>query len=98
MNHERDPVIESLFAQAERRLEDSAFADRIMAQINRRRRRIVGIGIAIILALVVIGLASNAPVTQIRQQANLMRFPDMGYAPRGLIRAQPRLRPLPLSR
>lgn len=62
MNDQRDPVIESLFAQAERRFEDSAFADRIMARIKRRRRRIVGIRVAIILALVVLELVTTQPI------------------------------------
>jgi hypothetical protein len=62
MKDERDPVIESLFTQAERQLEDSDFADRIMARVNRRRRRIIGIRVAIVLALVILELVTSEPI------------------------------------
>lgn len=62
MNDERDPVIEALFANAEKTLEGDVFADRVMAGVNRRHRRIVGIRVAIILALVILELVTSDPI------------------------------------
>ena len=38
MNNERDPMLESLFLQAEQKLADEEFTTNVMAGIDRRRR------------------------------------------------------------
>jgi len=62
MNDERDPMIESLFKDAEKELDGDVFTERVIAGVNRRHRRIVGVRIAIILALVVVELMTTEPI------------------------------------
>ena len=54
MNDDRDPLLESAFAQAEQQVADDSFPAAVMNRIRRRRRRVIGGRIAI--AAAVIGL------------------------------------------
>ncbi len=62
MSTERDPQLQALFARAERQFDDDAFTRKLIATINRERRRTVLVWsvIAVIIALVLAVLA--APV------------------------------------
>ena len=62
MNEERDPVLESLFVQAERELIDEQFTSRVMAGIDRRRRNMLIGRLAAIGLLVMLELLLNAPI------------------------------------
>ena len=62
MNDERDPLLESLFAQAGRELIDEQFTERVMAGIDRRRRNVLIGRFAVVGLLVALELLLNAPI------------------------------------
>ena len=62
MNEERDPLLESLFEQAERQLIDDRFTARVMAGIDKRRRNVLIGRFSVVALLVVLELLLNAPI------------------------------------
>ena len=62
MNDERDPLLESLFLQAEQELIDEDFTTNIMAGIERRRRGFMIGRLSIIVLLIVFELVMNTPL------------------------------------
>lgn len=62
MNEERDPILESLFVQADRELIDEKFTARVMAGIDRRRRTMLIGRLSVIGLLIVLELLLNAPI------------------------------------
>jgi len=62
MNNERDPLLESLFLQAEQELMDEDFTTNVMAGINRRRRGFLIGRLSIIVLLIVFELVMNTPL------------------------------------
>lgn len=62
MNDERDPLLESLFEQAERELVDDKFVVRVMAQVATRRRNVLIGKLAIVALLVALELLLSAPL------------------------------------
>ena len=62
MNEERDPLLESLFEQAEQQLVDDQFTTRVMAGIDRRRRNVMIGRFSAVLLLIVLELLLNAPI------------------------------------
>ena len=62
MNNERDPLLESLFLQAEQELIDEDIRTKVMAGIDRRRRRILIGRLSIIGLLIVFELFMNTPL------------------------------------
>ena len=62
MNDERDPLLESLFLQAEQELADEEFTTNVMAGINRRRRGFLIGRLSIVVLLIVFELVMNTPL------------------------------------
>ena len=62
MNDVRDPLLESLFVQAERELVDDEFTARVMAQVATRRRNVLLGRLAIVALLVALELLLSAPL------------------------------------
>jgi len=62
MNNERDSLLESLFAQAERELVEDEFTARVMAQVATRRRNVLIGRIAIVVLLVALELLLSSPL------------------------------------
>ena len=62
MNNERDPMLESLFLQAEQKLADGEFTTNVMAGIDRRRRGFFIGRLSIIALLIVFELVMNTPI------------------------------------
>lgn len=62
MTTERDPQLMALFAQAERRLDDVAFAEDVMRMIDRQRRRTMLLWSAVMLAAIACIALLAAPV------------------------------------
>ena len=62
MNDERDPLLDSLFRQAEQELVDEQFTAGVMAGIDRRRRNILVGRLAVVALLVALELLLNAPI------------------------------------
>jgi hypothetical protein len=62
MNDERDPLLESLFSQAENELVEDKFTVRVMAGVKKRRRNVLIGRLAIVAALVALELLLSAPL------------------------------------
>lgn len=62
MNDDRDPLLDSLFQQAERELVDEQFTAGVMADIHRRRRNILVGRLAVVALLIALELLLNAPI------------------------------------
>ena len=62
MNDERDPLLESLFVQAEQECIDEQFTAKVMAGIDKRRRAVLMGRLCVIVLLVAIELMLNAPL------------------------------------
>ena len=62
MNDERDPLLESLFARAERELVEDKFTAQVMAQVATRRRNVLIGRIAIVALLVSLELLPSTPL------------------------------------
>ena len=62
MNKERDPLLESLFLQAQQELIDEDFTTKVMAGIDRRRRGFLIGRLSIIVLLIVFELVMNTPL------------------------------------
>ena len=62
MNDERDPLLESLFAQAERDFAGEEFTAGIMTRIQKRRRNVLVGRLGVIALLVALELLLNAPL------------------------------------
>ena len=62
MNDVRDPLLESLFVQAERELVDEEFTARVMARVATRRRNVLLGRLAIVALLVALELLLSAPL------------------------------------
>jgi len=62
MNNERDPLLESLFARAERELVEDKFTAQVMAQVATRRRNVLIGRIAIVVLLVALELLLSSPL------------------------------------
>ena len=62
MNNERDPLLESLFLQAEQELIDEDFTTNVMAGIDRRRRGFLMGRLSIVVLLIVFELVMNTPL------------------------------------
>ena len=62
MSDSRDPIIESLFAQAKQELTDNQFTERLIANIERRRRHVLMGRLAIVVMIVVLEVLLSAPL------------------------------------
>ena len=62
MNDERDPLLESLFAQADREPADDDFNAQVMAHVERRRRNVLLGRFAIVALLVALEALLSAPL------------------------------------
>ncbi len=62
MNDERDPLLESLFSQAEHELVEDRFTVQVMAGVNKRRRNVLIGRLAIVALLVALELLLSAPL------------------------------------
>ena len=62
MNDERDPLLESLFSQAEHELVEDKFTVQVMAGVKKRRRNVLIGRLAILALLVALELLLSAPL------------------------------------
>lgn len=62
MTDERDPLLESLFAQTNIELSDSDFAERVMSMVEKRRRNVLLGRVGIVALLVLLELLLSAPL------------------------------------
>ena len=62
MNNERDPLLESLFARAERELVEDKFTAQVMARVATRRRNVLIGRFAIVALLVALELLLSGPL------------------------------------
>ena len=62
MNNERDPLLESLFLQAEQELGEDDFTKNVMTGVDRRRRGFLIGRISIVVLLIVFELVMNTPL------------------------------------
>ncbi len=62
MNDERDPLLESIFARAERELVEDKFTAQVMAQVATRRRNVLIGRLAIVALLVALELLLSTPL------------------------------------
>ncbi len=62
MNNERDPLLESLFAQAERELVEDTFTAQVMAQVATRRRNVLIGRLTIVALLIALELLLSTPL------------------------------------
>jgi len=62
MNDERDPLLESLFSQAEHELVEDKFTVQVMAGVKKRRRNVLIGRLAIVALLVALELLLSAPL------------------------------------
>lgn len=62
MSDERDPLLETLFAQANAEPVDNDFCDRVMASIERRRRNVLIGRISLVAVLVAFEFLLSAPL------------------------------------
>ncbi|MDH3747386.1 MAG: hypothetical protein OER97_04200 [Gammaproteobacteria bacterium] len=62
MNDERDPLLETLFAQVERELVEDDFTAQVMAQVEKRRRNVLIGRLAIVALFVALELLLSAPL------------------------------------
>ena len=62
MSDERDPMLDSLFQQAERELIDDQFTATVMAGIDKRRRTVLIGRFSVVALLVALELLLNAPI------------------------------------
>ena len=62
MNDERDPVLESLFVQAERELVDDTYTADVMAMVEKRRRNVTIGRLAIVVVIITFELLLSAPL------------------------------------
>ena len=62
MRDERDPLLESLFAQASDELNDIDFVENVMAQVAKRRRNVLLARIGLVLLLGGFELLLSAPL------------------------------------
>jgi len=62
MNDERDPLLESLFARAERELVEDKFTAQVMAQVATRRRNVLIGRLAVVALLVALELLLSTPL------------------------------------
>ena len=64
MSNERDPVLESLFAQSKIEISENGFSDEVMAGVEKRRRNVFLGRIALLALLVVFELLLSGPLQQ----------------------------------
>ncbi len=62
MSNERDPVLESLFAQAKTELSENGFGEQVMTGVEKRRRNVFLGRIALVALLVIFELLLSAPI------------------------------------
>ncbi len=62
MSDERDPLLESLFAQASDELNDIDFVETVMAQVAKRRRNVLLGRIGLVLLVVAFEFLLSAPL------------------------------------
>jgi len=62
MNDKRDPLLESLFSQAESELVEDKFTVQVMAGVKKRRRNVLIGRLAIVALLVALELLLSAPL------------------------------------
>jgi len=62
MNDARDPLLESLFEQAERQLIDEEFTAEVMARLTKRGRIVLLARVAVVSLLIAVELLLNAPL------------------------------------
>jgi hypothetical protein len=62
MGDERDPLLESLFAQAKFELNENDFGERVMASVEKRRRNVLIGRIGLIALLVAFDFLLSAPL------------------------------------
>ena len=77
MTDERDPLIESLFAEAEQDFSDDEFVASCMQGVHRRSRRVIASRIAIAVLIIAFELALDAPLkNSVGALASAMRSTD----------------------
>ena len=62
MRDERDPLLESLFAQAPVDLDEKEFSDRLMAKVENRRRNVIMARMGFVAVLVLFEFLLSAPL------------------------------------
>ena len=62
MNDERDPLLESLFSQAEHELVEDKFTLQVMDRVKKRRRNVLIGRFAIVALIIVLELLLSAPL------------------------------------
>ncbi len=62
MNDERDPVLESLFVQAEQDLVDDGYTAQVMAKVAKRHRNVTIGRLVIVLVIVIFEFLLSAPL------------------------------------
>lgn len=63
MSNERDPVLETLFAESKLEINENGFSDQVMDGVEKRRRNVFLGRIALLALLVVFELLLSQPVT-----------------------------------
>lgn len=64
MKAERDPLLESLFEQAEENLVDSDFTNDVLNHVKSRRKRIVTGRVTVIVMLIALEVLLESPIQQ----------------------------------
>ena len=62
MNDERDPLLESLFSQAEHELVEDKFTVQVMDRVKKRRRNVLIGRVAIVALIIVLELLLSTPL------------------------------------
>ena len=65
MNDERDPWLDSLFAQADRSVTENGFTAQVMARVEKRRRNVFIGRIAVVVLIVALELLLSAPLQNV---------------------------------
>ena len=63
MSNERDPVLETLFAESKLEINENGFSDQVMDGVEKRRRNVLLGRIALLALLVTFELLLSQPVT-----------------------------------
>jgi hypothetical protein len=62
MNEERDPALETLFAEARQDLSSDRFTNKVLAKVEERRRRVLLGRLALVVLLIAFELLLDAPL------------------------------------
>lgn len=63
MKDERDPALEALFSNAAQQSPNGDFADRVMSQVDNRRRNVLIARLSVVVLIVALELLLSAPLS-----------------------------------